>query len=276
MSPAEQAEALRHLIGYQHGALLAYGMAFLGAYLWGLQYLGRRYAMNDLTPAAFFNLAVRMIVAAIVGLLIYHAAYLLSGEEALKAAESNRKDGLGLPLLPALAFFIGMFPQRGITWLSERLAFLGGQQPKALPLPLELIEGLDEYDRYRFSEVGIDSCYDLASAEFIPLLLRTPYQARELIDWILQAKLCVRVGGDVEALRHFGYRTISDLMRLEDEQVESLAKETSLSLTCLKQAVQASRGDEELLRLIQAGKVLGRYTVPPTAVDEASLPLRDD
>jgi hypothetical protein len=266
---AEQAEMLRHLVGYQHGALLAYGMAFLGAYLWGLQYLARRYAMNDLTPAAFFNLAVRMIVAAVVGLLIYHAAYLLAGEEVLKGAERvGTKDAYGLPALPALAFFVGMFPQRGIKWLSDKLDFIGGGQPLAKPLPLELIEGLDEYDRYRFSEVGIDSCHDLASAEFIPLLLRTPYHARELIDWILQAKLCVRLNGEVAPLRSVGFRTIADLMQLTDETMETLAKESSLSLTCLRQAVLGSRGDEELERLIHAGKILGRYTVPPSAVDE--------
>ena len=61
-----------------------------------------------------------------------------------------------------------------------------------------MIEGVSGYDKMRLAELGIDSCHDLAMADFIPLVLKTSYGPRELADWILQAKLCVYCG---EAVR---------------------------------------------------------------------------
>ena len=34
------------LINYQHGALLVFGLGFMGAYIWGLQGIFRRYSMK--------------------------------------------------------------------------------------------------------------------------------------------------------------------------------------------------------------------------------------
>ena len=65
---------------YQHGALLAFGLGFLGAYIWGLQGLFRRYSMNDLLPIAFYHFGLRMILSAFVALLIYHAVDGFSGD----------------------------------------------------------------------------------------------------------------------------------------------------------------------------------------------------
>jgi hypothetical protein len=51
-----------------------------------------------------------------------------------------------------------------------------------------MVEGIDNHDSLRLAELGIDTCYDLATADFVPLVLRMPYSALQLIDWILQAK----------------------------------------------------------------------------------------
>ena len=61
------------LIDYQHGALLAFGLGFLGAYIWGLQGIFRRYSMNDLLPIAFYHFGLRMLLSSFIALLIYHA-----------------------------------------------------------------------------------------------------------------------------------------------------------------------------------------------------------
>ena len=136
---------------YQHGALLAFGLGFLGAYIWGLQGLFRRYSMNDLLPIAFYHFGLRMILSS--------------------------------------------FPQRGLRWLASKVSLFGNQEHSTVkPLPLDMIQGMTSYDVFRLEELGIDTCYDLANSDFIPLLLKTSYGARELIDWILQAKLCVRFG----------------------------------------------------------------------------------
>ena len=43
--------------------------------------------------------------------------------------------------------------------------------------------------------------YDLAGADFIPLILDSPYSARILEDWILQAKLCMYCSDSMQVLR---------------------------------------------------------------------------
>ena len=169
----------------QRGSRIVFAMAFLGAYLSGLQHIYRRYAANDLSPTLYYGLAMRIILAAIVAVIIYNAYTALAGT-------SESDSGITANIWPALAFLIGIFPQRGLRWMSDRTPMLSqAGDPAVRPAPLEMIEGVEAHDVLRLEELGIDNCYDLATADFIPVLLKTPYSARQLIDWILQAKLCV-------------------------------------------------------------------------------------
>ena len=59
-------------LGYQQGALLVYGLGFMGAYVWGLQGIFRRYSLNDLLPMTFYKFGLRMITASVIALLLYH------------------------------------------------------------------------------------------------------------------------------------------------------------------------------------------------------------
>jgi len=247
------------LIAYQHGALLAFGLGFLGAYIWGLQGIFRRYSMNDLMPIAFYHFGLRMLLSSFIALLIYHAVGGFNGDV------SGTKEG-STSLLPTsdgaliiLLFLVGMFPQKGLRWLKSKIGFDSNDHPSVRPLPLNMIEGMSPYDIYRMEELGIDTCYDLANADFVPLLLKTSYGARELIDWLLQAKLCVRFGDGTLELRERGIRTVTDFAGLDDEYLETLAKETSLMLPSLKQATQLSVADSNIDRLKRAAERLGHY-----------------
>jgi nucleotidyltransferase/DNA polymerase involved in DNA repair len=153
-----------------------------------------------------------------------------------------------------------MFPQRGLRWLRSKVSIFGNEGHRSVkPLPLEMIEGMTSYDVFRLEELGIDTCYDLASADFIPLLLKTSYGARELIDWILQAKLCVRFGDAVEELRSLGIRTITDLDGLDDAQLDELSKQTPLTLNSLYKATGGSVSDQNIDRLKRAADLLSYY-----------------
>jgi hypothetical protein len=254
------------LRSYQQGALLVFGMAFLGAYLWGLQSVFGRYAMGDLTPATYYSLGIRMISAATIAVLIYHGVDALSGGLELLPKDDGQSAGV-LPtprttvsLLPALAFLIGMFPQRGVRWLSKRLTiFADDTDPSVEVLPLEMIQGVEQQDRMRLEELGIETCYDLATADFIPLMIKTPYDARELVDWILQAKLCVYFGKGVTDLRRQGFRTIVDLIGLEAASIEQLAMETQLTVSGLTRAKKIVEADQDISRLRECGTLLGQY-----------------
>jgi len=79
-----------------------------------------------------------------------------------------------LEIDPALlkVYALGMFPQRGVRWLTDRLPMLAPETaPSVRSAPLEMIEGIESDDIMRLEEVGIDTCYDLATADFVPLLL---------------------------------------------------------------------------------------------------------
>ena len=247
------------LKAYQHGALLAFGLGFLGAYIWGLQGIFRRYSMNDLMPIAFYHFGLRMLLSSFIALLIYHAV------GGFNSDVSSVKEG-SQTLLPTsdgaliiLLFLVGMFPQQGLRWLKNKIGFNSNEHPSVRPLPLNMIEGMSSYDVYRLEELGIDTCYDLANADFVPLLLKTSYGARELIDWLLQAKLCVRFGDGTFELRERGIRTVTDFAGLDDAYLETLAKETSLMLPSLKQATQLSVADSNIDRLKRAAERLGHY-----------------
>ena len=254
----------------QRGSRIVFAMAFLGAYLSGLQHIYRRYAANDLSPTLYYGLAMRIILASVVAVILYNAYSALAG-----AGDSD--GGITANIWPALAFVIGIFPQRGLRWMSDKNPLLStGNDPSVRPAPLEMIEGMEAHDVIRLEELGIDNCYDLATADFIPVLLKTPYSARQLIDWILQAKLCVYFGDSVKELRRLGIRTIMDLSALSEEEIAALPLDTSVTTTVLARARESVMTNQELHRLREVGDLLGmfwgRKEAPEAAVTGTALP----
>ncbi len=247
-----------------HGSLLVFVMAFLGAYIWSLQHIFRRYSVNDLRPSVYYRLGSRMILASIIALVTFNAYEALSGG-------GNTDGGVTSNIWPAIAFIIGMFPRRGLNLLTERIPFVAPVSDPTVPkAPLEMIEGITIHDRMRFEEQGIDTCYDLATADFVPLILKTPYGARELVDWILQAKLCVHFGESVKELRRHGIRTALDLNNLdlmgntEGIDIDKLASEIALTKTTLQLAKKSIERDPEIDRLCTVGQKLGQFTTQKT------------
>ncbi len=242
-------------VNKEHGeALMMVCMAFLGAYLWAVQDIFSRYSISYLRPSAFYSLSLRMVLACAVAVLFYYAM------DAINASGEGLQGGL----LPALAFLIGSFPQRGLEWLQQRLPFFRqSSDPTVEQLPLSMIEGTTAHDGLRFRELGIDNCYDLAAADFIPLLFKTPYSARQLIDWLLQAKLCVFVGAEIRELRQRGLRTIIDVGRLEDDDVERLVAETRLTDLCLRRVRDLVEDDRksygDIDRLCRVAHIVSTY-----------------
>lgn len=260
---------------YQAGPLLFFGMAFLGAYLWGLQHILHRYYTSDLVPGVYYGLGTRMIFAAFIALMVYHMLPDLKGGDGGAISGS---------FLPALAFMIGIFPQRALQYLTERInTVVSPREVKALEIPLELIQGISINDRLRLAEEGVESCYDLANAEFVQLLFTTPFQPLELVDWQLQACLVLYFGKSVEELRLQGVRTISELKMLDDTTAQELAEKTSATKTAINMARRRAQEDgsveflESLRRTLVSGGAIkrGGDAIPETqrpAETKASLP----
>lgn len=261
------------LAQYQSGAMLTFSMAFLGAYLWGIQNIARRYSMNDLIPSAYYNAGVRVIFACILALVFYHLAHITpeliaawfvdvpaDQVSASTMATSSSTSGGSQMLMPVVAFLIGLFPQRGLKWLTEKFSmFTHEKDPSVRDLPLEMIEGVSIYDRVRLQELGIDSCYDLANIDYIPYLFKSPYSPRELINWILQAKLCVYFGKDVKDLRTHGIHTVWQLTEYDDDALKQLARSSALTEDMLFLVKAQVTKDKEIDRLVQAQLELSKY-----------------
>jgi hypothetical protein len=234
------------------GSRIVFGMAFLGAYVWGLQYIFQRYSQNDLLHTIYLSLGLRMVFASVIATIAFNASGALIGKEV---------NGFVANVWPALAFLIGMFPQRGLRWLSERLPiFSSSSHPSVREAPLEMIEGIGSHDGLRLEELGIETCYDLATADFVPLTLRTPYSARQLVDWILQAKLCACFGDGVVDLRKHGIRLITDLELLSDDDIEKLSTATVVTQSALNQARETVRIDKDIKRMKSVSHQLSQYT----------------
>jgi hypothetical protein len=98
-----------------------------------------------------------------------------------------------------------------------------------------------------------------------------------LIDWILQAKLCVYFGEGVKELRQFGIRTLVDLETLTPEELATLPQDTSVTATVLARAIGSCRTSPEIARLREVGQMLGMFWGRPespaaTVVQERQPP----
>ncbi len=140
---------------------------------WSARDIIRRLISGDLTPSVYYSAGLRMVYAALLSLML---SFLLLA--ALPISPSDK-------LIYVVAFLTGM-------------------------LPLDMIEGINGFHAARLSEVGVDNAQNLAEANLLDLLLRTPFNPGQLIDWIAQAKLYAYFKADIEKLRRVGIRTIFD------------------------------------------------------------------
>src|SRR3546814_17295440 len=103
-----------------------------------------------------------MIFAAIIALMVYH---MLPDIADPTGAESS----IGSSFLPALAFLIGIFPQRALQYLTDRLnTILAPADGKAREVPLEMIQGITVNDPLRLAAAGIETCFNPAPPAFVP------------------------------------------------------------------------------------------------------------
>ena len=219
-------------------SMLVITTALMGAYIWSAQNIIRRLITADLSPGTYYNAGIRMIMSALVALMV---SFILP------------TNYMGDMILVA-AFLIGWFPERGLSYLVERVKILKENPAyQSHPLPLEMIEGISTFHRVRLAEVGIDNAQNLAETNVILLLIRTPFNARKLIDWAVQAKLAVYMKEDLTALQKQGIRTVFDLMVLGAEEglLSRLAKESGVSLLKLENVFNRVKEDHGLRKMFR-------------------------
>ena len=243
VSPTMSADAMKSL---RMRSMLVISLAFIGAFIWSARDIVRRLIRGDLTPSAYYSAGLRMVYAALLSLML---SFLL---RALPFPESSQ-------VLPVVAFLTGMLPDQALVYLREKIPIFAGARNAAAEMPLDAIEGINGFHAVRLGEVGVDNAQNLAEANLLELLLKTPFNAAQLIDWIAQAKLYAYFKADVEKLRRVGIRTIFDFKSAcaAPEQLLRIASEAEASELALRVVYAQIKDDRGIERLYEFRTRLG-------------------
>lgn len=232
---------------YSHLSLVAIGMAILGSYVWSIQYISRRLNTLDLSPGAYYSIGTRIVFASFVSVTLHHF---------IQSFNPESKNEL-LQLLPVIAFFTGIFPQRAMQYIQEKLIIFRKLGKGAHELSLDMIEGMNLFNKVRLAEVGIDNAQNLAEANLEELILKTPFNPGLLLDWIAQAKLYVIFKDQISRLRKAGVRTVLDFSAAcRENGLVTLAKLTDISEEQLTTANQVIRQDPDVAAMSSVRKNL--------------------
>lgn len=181
---------------------------FMGAYVFIVQMLMRRFFQSDLKPSAYFAAVARVITVLVLVLVVHQAGGVPGGERAEVAID----------------FLIGFFPLLGMQILQKTLSIPLRRLVHTLktPYPLSDLDGLNIWYEARLLEEGIEDLQNLVTGNLVDILLHTRVPVERLVDWIDQAALELLVdapvGGrdsrpcdDRRKLRRLGVRTATDL-----------------------------------------------------------------
>jgi len=228
-------------------SMLVLALAFVGAFIWSAREMIRRLITVDLTPSVYYGAGLRMIFAALLSLML---SFLV---------EALPFPGYTPRVLPVVAFLTGMLPDRALVYLRSKIPVFAPDKETAPELPLDMIEGMNAFHKVRLSEAGIDNAQNLSEANVIELLLKTPFNVAQLIDWIGQARLYTAVKADIERLRRVGIRTIFDLKAVGDspDGLQQVAKEVDVSELALKVVYGQAACDRGIERLLEFRMLLG-------------------
>lgn len=194
---------------YQAGTAIVISAAFIGSYIWSVNYLILRVANFDLTPLDFLRTSTHILLTTIIAGVFRHVV------------ASDPKGGLLLSAVLLIAFLMGLFPALGLNVLVDRLppsVRIKRVPPEAREigreLPLDLIDGIGSSIKFRLANYEIEDVQNLATENPIHLYVATPYSLCQVIDWVAQAQLLLAIGPArfVEARK----RGVHDIFNLLD------------------------------------------------------------
>jgi hypothetical protein len=188
---------------------------FVGAYLFSIVWVYRRYTTRDLQPYVYLHCTLTILAGLGFNYVAFEAISKLlpsPSDAAASAANLDMTGGAGAGLVAITAFSLGFFPSLATRWFT-RLAHsaLNESRHRADQFPLGLIDGISRFHESRLLDEGIDNIQNLASASIKDLLCQTRYSAQQVVEWIDQAVLYSYLEpSEIESFRRGGVRTISD------------------------------------------------------------------
>ncbi|MCA1692624.1 MAG: hypothetical protein LC733_10665 [Actinobacteria bacterium] len=256
--------------------------AFLGAYVFAINMLFRRYTRTDLGPKAYTHIVIRIFAAVTSVWVLSFAPF------------ARTDDGESRALMLLLAFFVGIIPETGTAIVQD---LLQGWKPigKAVPSlaedhPLSRLDGISLYDRSHLLEVGIENIESLAHHSIVDLMLWTRMPTARIVDFVDQAVLYLHVRGPAVAaqmdgdpnearmlLWRHGIRTATDLERAyalassrstdEGDRLLTLLDSPGVNVRRLRIMLDAMEDDEWMV-YVRNWREMSLVDEPVTSVEQ--------
>ena len=199
-------------------------LAFSGAFVAAARQFVRSLAVFDLSAYTFIWQTVEIFASVIFVLILFRTFPDPVGDlQHILTGPSTQPAGSGIPLTwVALAPLLGLLPQSATKFLALHLqSFISWVKMDddrftsvTRLTPLDVIDCIDYFTRFRLEECGIYDVQNLATYNPILLHIESPFKIFQAVDWISQAQLCHTVGLDrFLLLRQMNVRTIFDLER---------------------------------------------------------------
>jgi predicted RecB family nuclease len=148
--------------------------------------------------------------------------------------------------LPALFFFVGMFPESGLHFIRKTFKSRLGDKENSMEVRLSTIDGLSIFNQFRLQEEGIDTVQNLATADPIELAIKTRFTFQTIQDWIAQAKLCLLFPHHIKKFKEIGIRTVHDFITLHQEKrLADIAKVVDIPAEVLTAAAHIQEKKEK-------------------------------
>ena len=177
---------------------------FLGAYVFSIQELIRRYNTFDLQPQVYSAILIRMLVA-VIFVFVTGLAIQASALDMPTAGNGSLDWG------PIIAFVVGVFPAQGTRWLAQVANRIFSDTGNRQGMSLKNIQGISDYHESRLQVLGIDDVQNLATADIRKILLTTRFDTQTIVSWIDQAILLTKVGDRIGRFRDANIHTFSEL-----------------------------------------------------------------
>lgn len=164
-----------------NGVVNPFTFGFLGAYIFSLQMLFRRYVQSDLKTTAYTHASQRILITWVWAFILV----------ALPWEIINLGPGYQNQIVSILAFVIGFFPD--IAWqvigrfikLTLGMVIPSTRQEH----PLKDISGITVWVEARLLEEKIEDIQNLVTMDIPDLMLRTNLHPSRIIDWVDQGIL---------------------------------------------------------------------------------------
>lgn len=169
-------------LGSIHEILVAARLGMAGSYVYVISHLGERGFRHDVTSGGAMWCVITLILGPLLAVIVH---LVWTGGSPVNLSTQ------------ALYFTAGLMPRHVASLVTEAVSRLqqssGALVDKPRILPLSNITGITRGIEERLGEEGVEDVYTLAMFNPLRLIRNTPYNTRQIVDWMDQALMIKHV-----------------------------------------------------------------------------------